>query len=357
MRQPMLLRDIWYFAGPGEALKNGDFVGRVLLGKPLLIGRDHQGEVFAFRDICPHRGVPLSSGSPKTLDGRTTVECPYHGWQFGTDGRCALIPSLVMSQNLDPSRIRTRAYHVREVQGNIWVWIPAKEDLPVHVETPAPAVEPPVMPGVGEATPKYRETMIFSCDIDHAVIGLMDPAHGPFVHQSWWWRTQSSMHEKKKFFGPTIRGFSMRSHKPSSNSFVYKLLGGDVKTEIEFNLPGLRTEHITAGRHTILGLTTVTPLEETGKTEVTQTFYWDLPLLSVLKPFLRPFVTTFLRQDRDMVDLQQEGLRFNPRLMLINDADVQAKWYFQLKKEWDAHLAEARPFLNPVPETTLEWRS
>ena len=27
------------------------------------------------------------------------------------------------------------------------------------------------------------------CNVDHGIIGLMDPAHGPFVHQAWWWRS------------------------------------------------------------------------------------------------------------------------------------------------------------------------
>ena len=34
------------------------------------------------------------------------------------------------------------------------------------------------------------------CNVDHGIIGLMDPAHGPFVHQAWWWRSGASIHEK-----------------------------------------------------------------------------------------------------------------------------------------------------------------
>ena len=38
--------------------------------------------------------------------------------------------------------------------------------------------------------------------MDHGIIGLMDPAHGPFVHQAWWWRSAASIHEKTKKFEP-----------------------------------------------------------------------------------------------------------------------------------------------------------
>jgi hypothetical protein len=50
---------------------------------------------------------------------------------------------------------------------------------------------------------------------------------------------------------------------------------------------------------------------------------------------------------------QAEGLRFNPGLMLIDDADKPAKWYFALKQ---ARLKGTRehPLSGPV---TLHWRS
>jgi hypothetical protein len=36
---------------------------------------------------------------------------------------------------------------------------------------------------------------------------------------------------------------------------------------------------------------------------------------------------------------------------------VPAKWYYRLRKEWQAARTEQRAFVNPVPETTLRWRS
>jgi len=43
--------------------------------------------------------------------------------------------------------------------------------------------------------------------------------------------------------------------------------------------------------------------------------------------------------------------------MWIDDADRQAKWYQQLKREWAASRREGRPFTNPVEAATLRWRS
>lgn len=342
-----LLRNIWYFALPGLRLKRGAMVAKTLLGEPLLFGRRDDGSVFALRDICPHRGIPLSYGA---FDGRE-VECRYHGWRFDGDGRCTAIPSLCEDQDFNVDRIRVRSHPCREVDGNLWVWFGDREPPPEGDERDIPRV-----PGIGEAGPRLVETMAFACFVDHAVIGLMDPAHGPWVHKSWFWRSRRSIHGKSKAFGPVPYGFQMRRHAPSANSRAYKLVGGSPSTEITFRLPGVRIEHITTGRHALVNLTTVTPVDRT-MTEVNHCIYWTMPWLSALKPVLRPYVRRFLGQDRDVVVQQQEGLKHDPALMLIRDADTQARWYHQLKREWARSEAEGRPFRNPVKDCVLRWRS
>jgi phenylpropionate dioxygenase-like ring-hydroxylating dioxygenase large terminal subunit len=337
------LREMWYFALWGAALKRGRMLAKTILGEPLLLGRAADGEVFALRDICPHRGMPLSCGA---FDGGE-VECCYHGWRFDRNGQCTAIPSLVPEQEFDIARIRVKRYAAVEVQGNIWVYLG---------DDPAGAPPVPVLPDIGERGPDLYEAVRFPCSIDHAVVGLMDPAHGPFVHRAWWWRSRRSIHEKAKSFAPAPFGFTMLRHAPSANSNAYRLLGGKPETEITFRLPSIRIEQIRTGRHAVVNLTAVTPLGP-GESEINHAIYWTLPWLGPLKPLLRPFVRAFLRQDRDVMVLQQEGLRHDPPLLLINDADTQAKWYYRLKNEYARARAENRPFVNPVKERVLRWRS
>ncbi len=344
MAEPnFLLSDIWYFAMPGARLKRGAMQAKTLLKQPVLFGRTDAGEVFAIRDICPHRGIPLSCGR---FDGRE-VECCYHGWRFGPDGVCTAIPSLVPGQEFDVSRIKTRRHPVREVQGNVWIWMGDGE----------PDRDPPRVPHFADDRgANLIEAMDFPCFVDHAVIGLMDPAHGPFVHKSWFWRNERSIHEKAKEFGPAEFGFVMKKHRPSSNSAAYKILGGTPETEIRFQLPGVRIEHIQVGAHTVCNLTTVTPIGDM-MTEVTNQMWWTMGWADAAKPLIRRFARKFLGQDRDVVVLQQEGLRHDPSLMLIKDADTQARWYYQLKNEWVRARQEGREFKNPVKDVTLRWRS
>ena len=337
------LREMWYFALPAASLRRGRMLATTLLGEPLLLCRGGDGAAFALRDICPHRGIPLSCGS---FDGRE-VECCYHGWRFDASGRCTAIPSLVPGQELDIGRIGVKAYPVREVQGNLWIYFG---------DDPDGAPEVPVMPAIGERAPDLFESMRFPCSIDHAVVGLMDPAHGPFVHRAWWWRGRRSIHEKAKAFAASPFGFTMLRHTPSRNSRAYKLLGGAPETEIVFRLPSVRIEHIRVGRHALVNLTAVTPLSE-SECAVNHAIWWTLPHLTPLKPLLRPFARAFLRQDRDIMARQATGLSHQPSLLLINDADTQARWYYRLKNEYARARAERRAFVNPVKDRVLRWRS
>ncbi|MBT5654911.1 MAG: Rieske 2Fe-2S domain-containing protein, partial [Alphaproteobacteria bacterium] len=290
-------------------------------------------------------GIPLTSGR---FDGKE-VECCYHGWRFNEKGKCTEIPSLAKGQDFDLSKIKVKTYPCEEVQGNIWVFLGDEKANPKDI---------PLVPNMmgAENTPRLAFSRIFPCSTDHAIIGLMDPAHGPYVHQSWFWRSKKSSHEKQKQFAPVPRGFQMCRHRASKNSKAYKLLGGVPETEITFTLPGVRREHIQTGKHSLCSLTTITPIDE-NTSQIHQTFYWTMPWLVFFKPLLTYIAKTFLDQDRDAIIAQGKGLEYNPPLMLINDADTQAKWYFRLKKEHALAQEEKRAFKNPVKECILQWKS
>jgi phenylpropionate dioxygenase-like ring-hydroxylating dioxygenase large terminal subunit len=337
------LREAWYYAVPSRRLRRRAALAKLMLGEPILIGRDAAGAVFALRDLCPHRGMRLTAGR---FDGQE-IECCYHGWRFDTSGHCTLIPSLAPGQAFAPGRIHVRSYQAREVQGNIWIYFG---------EDPLAAPEIPLLDGFDGSAPDLVESVTFAAAIDHAVVGLMDPAHGPFVHRAWWWRSRRSIQQKVKVFVPSPFGFTMSRHAPSKNSRAYRLLGGTPETEIVFRLPSVRIEHIRAGRHLVCNLTAITPLDD-RVTEINHCIYWTSPWLTTLKPFLRRYVRAFLRQDREIMERQQQGLRYDPPLTLIDDADTQAKWYYRLKREYRRAHAEGRPFENPVKPRTLQWRS
>ncbi len=345
------LWDFWYPAVRSAEIRGKRLVTAMLLEVPLVLGRTAEGKAFAMRDSCPHRGIPLSYGH---FDGRT-VECSYHGWRFDAcTARCVEIPSLTSQDKLKVDRVFAGHYPCEERDGYVWVYMNSPGTRVPETVPAAPAL--PVF------SKKYKITHL-DCDlpshVDQGIIGLMDPAHGPFVHQSWFWRSKHSIHEKQKQFEPIPYGFRMSPHSPSSNSAPYQLLkritGEGVTTTIDFVLPNMRLEEIHSGKLWFSSRAAVTPVRR-DLCRIDFAAAWNLPFLPVF--LFRMFGKTFLRQDQETMIRQAEGLKHDPHLMLIDDADRPAKWYFALK----ANLLESRrtgagmehPMSGPV---TLRWRS
>lgn len=124
------------------------------------------GALRVFHDVCPHRFARLS-------DGRvvgSNIECPYHGWQFGSDGGCAFIPALGEQATLPAARLDP--IHVR-LQYDM-VWIAIEEPVTEPIEIPswedsslALAWVPPVDVSASAA---------------QIIDNFLDISHFPFVH-------------------------------------------------------------------------------------------------------------------------------------------------------------------------------
>ena len=357
----LMLTGFWYRALPAHRVRRNQLHKAMLLEIPLVIGRDGQGHPFALRDACPHRGMPLHCGR---FDGET-LECAYHGWQFDVhNGQCQLIPSLTPDQKLRVERIYAGSYPCELQDDFVWVFIPAESPPGAGFTEPAEPTD--AAPQIEKFSDKYKLAYLTAempVSVDHGIIGLMDPAHGPFVHQAWWWRSRHSIHEKQKNFEPIPNGFRMSTHTPSSNSAPYKLLrlyadSDSITTTIDFTLPNLRTETIRAGKYWFSSLTTVTPIT-CNRCRIDVVAAWNIFRRIPFGASLLKFVfSKFVEQDRRTMELQAEGLQHNPHMMLIDDADRPAKWYFQLKA---AHLESKRtgaPMKHPMAgPVTLKWRS
>lgn len=153
----------WLAIMPARALKAGAMDGRIIADQPVVLWRDEAGRPCAVRDMCPHRGVPFSAG--RLVEGGRELECPYHGWRFGADGRCAAIPSMAEGQQSDIARIRVRRYPVEERQGLIWIWIPdGPADAPVLPDAPDPETGAPHIAEAPDAAPvmAWTETLSVS---------------------------------------------------------------------------------------------------------------------------------------------------------------------------------------------------
>ena len=358
-----MLWGFWYPALRSDQLRGSKLERAMLLEVPLVLGRDSAGESFALRDVCPHRAFPLSFGR---FDG-ASVECAYHGWQFDAHtGQCRHIPSLTSDSKLKCDRIYAGSFPCEERDGYIWAFMANPEGRPTSQNAASNSVAPILpAPELPTFSPGYKIAHLWAdlpCSVDHGIIGLMDPAHGPFVHQAWWWRSRRSIREKAKQFEPIPNGFRMSSHVPSANSAPYKLLklitGEPATTTIDFVLPNQRFEQIRAGRYWLSSRTTVTPVRR-DLCRLDFVAAWNiLPWFPIVSFIIHVLGPRFIRQDTEVIEKQGLGLKYEDRMMLVDDADRQARWYFELKAAHLESLRTGEPMRHPVSgPVTLRWRS
>ena len=160
------LRRCWHPVAYAHALTDAPLRVR-LLGENLVLWRDSGGTAHALRDLCIHRGTALSLG--RVVGDR--IMCPYHGWQYGGDGVCTLIPQLEDPTNM-PGKARVDAFTCQERYGLMWV----------AMEAPRYAL--PDIPEFDD-----RDWVVvragpyaWNCDASRQLENFTDFGHFPWVH-------------------------------------------------------------------------------------------------------------------------------------------------------------------------------
>jgi choline monooxygenase len=89
LEQERIFRRYWQYAGRAdEVAEPGSFSATRVGHVPVVLVRDEEDTLRAFLNVCRHRGSILCDGSGK----RSTLQCPYHAWTYGLDGRLITAP-------------------------------------------------------------------------------------------------------------------------------------------------------------------------------------------------------------------------------------------------------------------------
>ncbi|XP_039069126.1 chlorophyllide a oxygenase, chloroplastic-like [Hibiscus syriacus] len=181
------LKNFWYPIAFSTDLKDDTMIPIDLFEEPWVLFRGKDRNPGCVENTCAHRACPLHFGSVN--EGR--IQCPYHGWEYTTDGKCEKMPS---TRLLD---MKIRSLPCLEQEGMIWIW--PGDDPP---SATLPCLQPPGF--------EIHAEFAMELPIEHGILldNLLDVVHAPFVHTSTFargWTVPSSV----KFLTPAsgLRGY------------------------------------------------------------------------------------------------------------------------------------------------------
>jgi phenylpropionate dioxygenase-like ring-hydroxylating dioxygenase large terminal subunit len=128
----------WVAVGLSSDLRWGMAMPACIDDVDLAIWRTASGDVHAWGDRCPHRGMRLSQGFVRG----ETLSCIYHGWQYGNDGGCTYIPA--HPKLIPPKSICATTYGCQDGDGLIWVAPKATTSAPPSLPDVVPVRSVPI---------------------------------------------------------------------------------------------------------------------------------------------------------------------------------------------------------------------
>jgi phenylpropionate dioxygenase-like ring-hydroxylating dioxygenase large terminal subunit len=132
--QELIFERTWQLAGHVSALpRPGSYLTARAGNQPVLVLRDEENRLVAFRNICRHRASRLLSGSGQC---KGAIRCRYHGWTYRFDGSLIGVPEgMTYGERLKKSTLGLFPVRVEEFCGLIFVnldpdAVPLAEQLP-----------------------------------------------------------------------------------------------------------------------------------------------------------------------------------------------------------------------------------
>ena len=122
-----ILSRMWSCVGRVSRLAEpGDYLLRLIADESIIVLRDRQGVVRAFFNVCRHRGTRIC----REASGRfpDTIQCPYHAWTYGTDGRLIGAPHMQDVPDFDKAAHSLYPAAIAEWEGFLFVSLAESPD-------------------------------------------------------------------------------------------------------------------------------------------------------------------------------------------------------------------------------------
>jgi len=118
LEKEMIFMKDWLCVGRVEELeKIGDYLTLRILGEPVLVAKDEEGNYNGFLNVCRHRGVEVAHGSGNVKE----FSCPYHGWVYDLKGKLVGAPYMKEAKSFDPLKCALKRLKTEVWAGNIFL--------------------------------------------------------------------------------------------------------------------------------------------------------------------------------------------------------------------------------------------
>ncbi len=118
--QSAIFESMWFCAVRSSDLATPGAFRTVQVGREsVLVVRGRDGQLRSFLNICRHRGAMLCTEPAGEV--KRNLQCPYHAWTYGLDGRLVAAPNLVTMPDVDRVERGLVTVHLREWLGYAWV--------------------------------------------------------------------------------------------------------------------------------------------------------------------------------------------------------------------------------------------
>src|SRR5579883_594990 len=147
---------MWVCVGRAEAIPKPGAYQVVNVGREsVIVVRNREGFLNAFLNVCRHRGARLCSNESGQLKG--SIQCKYHAWTYGLDGRLLGAPNILNNEQFD-----RMAFGLLPVALEVWeglIYLNLSDNPPPVSEQVNPVIlerfgsyEPFARYGMGELT-------------------------------------------------------------------------------------------------------------------------------------------------------------------------------------------------------------
>jgi phenylpropionate dioxygenase-like ring-hydroxylating dioxygenase large terminal subunit len=104
----------WYVVGESRQIKTNEPFKATIWSKDYVIWRTPDNRFHALEDVCPHKGSALSIGTIQN----DHIVCPYHGYEFNTNGNLTVVPGICFHPS---SQYNVQRFSVIERYG--WIYL------------------------------------------------------------------------------------------------------------------------------------------------------------------------------------------------------------------------------------------